>query len=71
MSGTVLLNFLTGIIKQSRPMTPISSMKRSTANIDIRVEPRLVEGIDEGARALLDRRLDQPFGFFVGKSSCQ
>jgi hypothetical protein len=38
---------LAGIIKQGCQATPhFTGMKRKTANIDIRVEPQLVEKID-------------------------
>ena len=41
------IKFLAGIIKQGVPPAPhLSGMKRRTANIDIRVEPQLVESID-------------------------
>jgi hypothetical protein len=41
------INFLAGINKQGCPTAPISpAMKHKTANIDIRVEPRLIERID-------------------------
>lgn len=41
------INFLARIIKQGYPTTPhFTSMRRKTANIDIRVEPQLVEKID-------------------------
>jgi hypothetical protein len=42
-----VINLLAGIIKQGCPTVPhLTSMKRKTANIDIRVEPQLVERID-------------------------
>jgi hypothetical protein len=46
-SLTDFINSLARIIKRSFPTMPhLSGMKRKTANIDIRVEPRLVERID-------------------------
>jgi hypothetical protein len=42
-----VINFLARIIKQACPTAPhLTGMKRKTANIDIRVEPQLVERID-------------------------
>jgi hypothetical protein len=42
-----VINFLAGTIKQACPTAPhLTGMKRKTANIDIRVEPQLVEKID-------------------------
>jgi hypothetical protein len=41
------INFLTGVIKQGCPTPPhFTGMRQKTANIDIRVEPQLVEKID-------------------------
>src|SRR6516165_27913 len=41
------IKFLAGISKRGSTATPhLSGMKRKTANIDIRVEPQLVEKID-------------------------
>jgi hypothetical protein len=41
------IKFLAGIIKRAYPTTPyLTGMKRKTANIDIRVEPQLIQKID-------------------------
>jgi hypothetical protein len=41
------IKFLAEIIKRARPTTPyLITMQRKTANIDVRVEPVLVEKID-------------------------
>jgi hypothetical protein len=41
------IKFLAGIIRRACPVMPyLPDMERKTANIDIRVEPRLVENID-------------------------
>jgi hypothetical protein len=46
-SGPAAIKFLAGSIKPTRPNAPyLSGMKRKTANIDIRVEPQLIERID-------------------------
>jgi hypothetical protein len=42
------INLLAGIIKRGCPTTPhFTGMGQKTANIDIRVEPQLVEKIDD------------------------
>jgi hypothetical protein len=42
-----VINFLAGIIRRECPIAPhFNGMKQKTANIDIRVEPQLVERID-------------------------
>jgi hypothetical protein len=42
------INFLARIIKRARPTAPyLPDMERKTANIDIRVEPRVVAKIDD------------------------
>jgi hypothetical protein len=45
--GAAVINFLAGTIKGTRPKALyLSGMKRKPANIDIRVEPQLIEKID-------------------------
>jgi hypothetical protein len=47
LSPVTSINFLAGIVKRGCPTAPhFTVMKRKTANIDIRVEPQLVEKID-------------------------
>jgi hypothetical protein len=52
-----VINILAVFIKRARPTTPhLLGMKRKTAHIDIRVEPQLVERIDNWC----DRQLVRP-----------
>ena len=47
METNLAIKFLAGIIKRPRPTTPyLITMRRKSANIDVRVEPVLVEKID-------------------------